>query len=161
MKRSLDYSRFLMIVLIIITFSGCAGLSVQGEKKDAKFIAIPLGCKGGLIESDLTSYLLAPAGDANFIALDAGTLLAGLRQAKKKGSLQNIKIPPDSPLNLEGVVLKNHIKAYAISHAHLDHIAGMVINAPDDSSKPILGLPSTIDTIRDHMFNWKTWPNPH
>jgi len=159
MKRYIDVSRIFMVMLIVIIFFGCARLTVQHETADAKFIAIPLGTKGGLIETDLSSYLLAPAGDTNFIALDAGTLLAGLQKAKQSGSLQGIEIPPDSPLSLEGVVMKKHIKAYVISHAHIDHVAGMVINAPDDSSKPILGLPSTIDTIRDHLFNWKTWPN--
>lgn len=146
-------------MLIVIMFFGCARPPVHHETVDAKFIAIPLGTKGGLNEADLSSYLLAPAGSTNFIAFDAGTLLAGLRQAKQKGSLQDIEIPADSPLSLEGVVMHHHIHAYAISHAHIDHVAGMVINAPDDSPKPILGLPSTINNIRDHLFNWKIWPN--
>lgn len=107
----------------------------------------------------MSSYLLSPVGDTNFIALDTGTVLTGLQQAKQKGSLEGIEIPADSPLSLEGVVMRNHIRAYAISHAHLDHVAGMVMNAPDDSSKPILGLPSTIDNIRDHLFSWKIWSN--
>jgi 3',5'-cyclic-nucleotide phosphodiesterase len=159
MKRNLVVLRIFIVVLIVVIFSGCARLLVRHETVDAKFIAIPLGTKGGLIESDLSSYLLAPAGDTNFIALDAGTLLAGLRQAKQKGSFKGIEISSDSPLSLEGIVMQNHIKAYVISHAHMDHVAGMVMNAPDDTPKPILGLPSTIDTIRDHLFNWKTWPN--
>lgn len=159
MKRSFDVFRIVAVMLIVIVFSGCARAPVRHETGSAKFIAIPLGTKGGLIEADLSSYLLAPAGDTNFIALDAGTLLAGLRRARQQGSLQEIEIPADSPLSLEGVAMRHHIKAYVISHAHIDHVAGMVINAPDDGPKPILGLPSTIDTIRDHLFNWKTWPN--
>lgn len=159
MKRYRDIARRVVVMLIIIMVSGCARPPVQHETGAAKFMAIPLGTKGGLREADLSSYLLAPAGETNFIALDAGTLLTGLQHAKQHGSLQGIEIPADSPLSLEGVVLHHHIKAYVISHAHLDHVAGMVINAPDDSSKPILGLPSTIDYIRDHLFNWKIWPN--
>ena len=126
---------------------------------DAKFVVIPLGTKGGLIEADLSSYLVSPVGDTNFIAFDAGTVMTGLQQAKRKGSFQDISIPKNSPLSLEATVMVDHIKAYAISHAHIDHVAGMVISAPYDSPKPILGLPSTIDNIRDHLFNWKIWPN--
>jgi len=159
MKSYRDVSHLVVVMSIVIMLSVCARPPVHYETGDAKFMAIPLGTKGGLIESDLSSYLLSPVGDTNFIALDAGTILAGLQQAKQKGSLQGIEIPADSPLNLEGVVIHHHIKAYAISHAHIDHVAGMVLNAPDDSPKPILGLPSTIDNIRDHLFNWKIWPN--
>lgn len=147
------------IILVAMLFSGCVRPPVRQGAATAKFIAIPLGTKGGLMEADLSSYLLAPAGDTDFIALDAGTLFVGLRQAKQKGSLRGLEIPADSPLCLEGVVIRDHIKAYVISHAHVDHVAGMVMSAPDDSPKPILGLPSTIDNIRDHLFNWKVWPN--
>ena len=159
MKRNLKFPRILMLILIIIIFSGCVRQSVLQNTDNAKFIAIPLGTKGGLIEADLSSYLLAPYGDPNFIVLDAGTLMTGLQQTAKLGSLQKINIHADSLLSPEGVMLRDHIKAYAISHAHLDHVAGLVINSPDDSSKPILGLPSTIDNIRYHLFNWKIWPN--
>ena len=38
-------------------------------------------------------------------------------------------------------------------------MAGLVHNSPDDSAKEILGIDSTIDNIRDHLFNWKIWPN--
>jgi len=148
-----------MILLILNLVSGCSQSQILQKTSNAKFMAIPLGTKGGLTEANLSSYLLAPVGDTNFIALDAGTLLTGLQKAKLQGSLGGIEIPEHSRLSLEGVVLCDHIKAYAISHAHLDHVAGLVINAPDDSAKPILGLPSTIDNIRDHLFNWKIWPN--
>lgn len=149
----------LAMVMVLLVSACVARHPVQSETGKARFTAIPLGTKGGMEEGNLSSYLLSPAGDPNFIAFDAGTILAGLQQARQKGSLQDIKIPADSPLGLEGVLMGHHIKAYAISHAHIDHLAGMVINAPDDSAKPILGLPSTIDSIRDHLFNWKIWPN--
>ncbi len=150
------------LVVAIVTNSmlyGCTRLPVPSQAGDAKFMAIPLGTKGGSAEGNLSAYLLAPTGDLNFIAFDAGTILTGLQRAREKGSLQGVEIPADSQLSLEGAVLRHHIKAYAISHPHMDHVAGMVLNAPDDSSKPVLGLPSTIDGIRDHLFNWEIWPN--
>lgn len=154
-----NISRILIFVLIVtFLFTGTV-LFAEDTAFSAKFIAIPLGTKGGLIESDLSSYLLAPAGSTNFIALDAGTITSGLQRAVQNKSFDDIAVPEDNQLSVEGYILQNHIKAYAISHAHLDHVAGLVINSPSDSSKPILGLPNTIDNIRDHLFNWKIWPN--
>jgi 3',5'-cyclic-nucleotide phosphodiesterase len=122
-------------------------------------VTIALGTAGGLTEANLTSYLLAPSGTFDFVALDAGTLLTGLEQANRKGSFAKIPVPPDSPLTVEGYILTQRIKAYLLSHAHLDHVAGLVLNSPDDTKKDILGLSSTLDTLRDHLFNHKLWPN--
>ena len=129
------------------------------EVSEPAFVTIPLGTTGGLMEGDLPAYLLASVNDNNFIALDAGTILTGLQEAKKRGSFGDLTPPEDSDLTLEGWLMQEKIKAYLISHAHLDHVAGLVINSPDDGTKPIIGLAVTIDTIRDHLFNWKVWPN--
>jgi 3',5'-cyclic-nucleotide phosphodiesterase len=122
-------------------------------------VTVVLGAGGGLHEANLTAYLLAPLGESQFLALDAGTLLSGLRVATQMGSFADIQVPPASSLTLEGWILREHIKAYALSHAHLDHISGLVLNAPDDSPKSIFGLDATLDTLRDHVFNWQVWPN--
>lgn len=140
-----------------LVLAGCAN-TINHADNDS-FIVVPLGTKGGLIESNLSSYLITTTDSDNFIAFDAGTVLAGLREANKQGSLQFINQPENDPTSKESYVLQKHIKAYAISHAHFDHVAGMVINSTDDSKKPILGLPSTIEHFRDHIFNWQVWPN--
>ena len=129
------------------------------SKETVTFVSIPLGVTGGLREDNISSYLLAPKDSTDFIALDAGTLFAGLRQARIQESFEEIELPPDSELTLEGVMMQQYIKAYLISHAHIDHVAGLVLNAPDDGKKDIMGIPFTIDNIRDHLFNWKIWPN--
>ena len=151
--------RLFEIITLLVILASVFGLAQEARSEDAKFVSIPLGVKGGLREDNLSSYLLAPKGSTDFIALDAGTLLAGLRQARIMESFQDIRVPVDSELILEGWVLQHHIKAYLISHAHIDHVAGLVLNAPDDNSKEILGIDSTIDYIRDYLFNWKIWPN--
>lgn len=115
----------------------------------AAFTVVPLGVKGGLDESNLSSYLVAAAGTGDYIALDAGTLYAGIRKAVEGGVFP----PPVSE------VLRNRIKAYFISHPHLDHVAGLIINSPDDSSKNIYGLPSCLDVLKDKYFSWKSWAN--
>jgi 3',5'-cyclic-nucleotide phosphodiesterase len=126
---------------------------------EPQFVTIVLGTAGGLMESNLSSYLLAPTGSTDFVALDAGTLLTGLQQANRKGNLSDIALATPSSLSVEGQVLTQHIKAYLLSHAHLDHLAGLVLNSPEDVAKNILALPSTIDHLRDHVFNEQIWPN--
>jgi 3',5'-cyclic-nucleotide phosphodiesterase len=147
-----------VLLAFVYSFSGTHSIATACAS-DAAFTVIPLGTKGGLTESDLSAYLVSTISKNNFIALDAGTILDGLRRAEQSGSLNFIGIPTDSSVSPARMALQNHIKAYAISHSHIDHLAGMVINSPDDTAKPILGLPSTINNIRDHLFNWKIWPN--
>jgi 3',5'-cyclic-nucleotide phosphodiesterase len=158
-QRTNVHAMIVIGIFIFMTMFGLAQETLAKENPSAAFVTIPLGVNGGLTEDNLSSYLLAPKGDTNFIALDAGTLLAGLRQARIMESFQGITVPADSPLTLEGWVLQNQVKAYLISHAHVDHIAGLISNSPDDSAKEILGLASTIDFLRDSVFNWKIWPN--
>ncbi|HTR28442.1 MAG TPA: 3',5'-cyclic-nucleotide phosphodiesterase [Puia sp.] len=113
------------------------------------FTVIPLGVKGGLDESNLSSYLVSAAGSHEYIALDAGTLYAGIRKAIGNNSIQG----PASR------VLRQDIKAYFISHPHLDHVAGLIINSPDDSTKTIYGLPACLTVLQTNYFSWKSWAN--
>jgi len=124
-----------------------------------KFNIVVLGCMGGPGEQNLSSYLIAPIGSSNYAALDAGTLLPGIVMALKKKRIPEVPVTSYQPLVSEFEVLKNHVKAYLISHAHLDHVAGLIIDSPGDSKKQILGIDSTIDYIRDHLFNGAIWPN--
>ena len=126
----------------------CLFLAGQLQAQSA-FTVIPLGVKGGLDESNLSSYLVAAGGTQDFIALDAGTLYAGIRVAIAQGSLA-------APVSR---VLRQDIKAYFISHPHLDHVAGLIINSPDDSNKTIYGLPSCLSVLQDNYFTWKSWAN--
>lgn len=114
-----------------------------------QFEVLPLGVYGGGDESNLSSYLVKQIDQPNYLALDAGTLRAGLIQAAKKGSISN------APMQ----VLKNNLKAYFISHSHLDHLSGLLINSPEDSPKPIYAFPETIEVFKNHYFVNATWSN--
>ncbi|ALG69315.1 MBL fold metallo-hydrolase [Beggiatoa leptomitoformis] len=127
------------------------------ETSQPHWVTIPLGVAGGLEEGNLSAYLLAPQDSTDFICLDAGTVYSGLLVAQQAGSFA--KIAPENNQNVVGDVLRSHIKAYLISHAHLDHVAGLVINATDDISKPIMGLPAVLADIQNHLFNWRIFPN--
>ncbi|RZK21901.1 MAG: 3',5'-cyclic-nucleotide phosphodiesterase [Hymenobacter sp.] len=113
------------------------------------FTVVPLGVRGGLDESNLSAYLVAPVGSTAYVCLDAGSLRTGLEKA-----VANRVLAP----NVD-VVLKQQIKAYLLSHAHLDHVAGLLLNAPDDAPKPIYGLASCLKTLQNDYFNWRAWPN--
>jgi 3',5'-cyclic-nucleotide phosphodiesterase len=110
---------------------------------------LPLGVKGGLDECNLSAYLVSSAGSDNFICLDAGTVYSGLRVARKKGSIQKT----------EQAFLKENIKGYFISHGHLDHVAGLILNSPEDSKKPIYALPEVLDVFKSNYFTRNAWAN--
>ena len=118
-------------------------------KNAAAFRLVPLGVLGGIDESNLSAYMLAPAGSTNYICLDAGTLHYGIKKAIDNKAF---KVSQEE-------VLRQYIKGYFISHAHLDHLAGLVINAPEDSTKNIYGLQSTLETLKTHYFTWASWAN--
>jgi cAMP phosphodiesterase len=113
------------------------------------FKVVPLGVYGGSDESNLSAYMLAPLGSDSYICLDAGTLHAGIEKA-----VANHVFNVDAD-----TVLKRYIKGYFISHPHLDHVAGMIINSPDDGPKKVYGLQYTLDVLRDNYFTWKSWAN--
>ena len=123
------------------------------------FDVIVLGALGGIQDGNLSSYLIRPHGDRNAIACDAGSLVNGLKVAQDKGVFRDVKAPENSTDSVIGHVLKNEIKGYLISHAHLDHVQGLVIASPDDSNKTIYSLPSVSAEIEQNYFNWKAWPN--
>ncbi|EIJ42604.1 low-affinity cAMP phosphodiesterase [Beggiatoa alba B18LD] len=132
-------------------------IAVETKVKQTQWVSIPLGVAGGIEENNLSAYLLAPAGSTDFICLDAGTLYQGLNVARQAGSFATITIPTD--VNPAMYLLRQHVKAYLISHAHLDHLNGLILNATDDSAKPILGLPIVLTDIQNNLFNWRIFPN--
>ncbi len=113
------------------------------------FKVVPLGVKGGSDESNLSSYMLAATGSNDYICLDAGTIHYGIQKAIDAGVFKG-------DIN---TVLKNNIKAYLISHPHLDHVAGLIINSPDDTVKNIYALPFCIEVLKEKYFSWKSWAN--
>ncbi len=105
----------------------------------ARFDIVALGVGGGLVEGDLTSFLLARHGEQKFIGLDAGSVGSGLAKA---------------------AVDFGDVKAWAITHPHLDHVEGLAMNIVNATGTvPLYGLSSTIDALRDHLFNGVLWAN--
>lgn len=122
----------------------------NAQTPNTGFKIIPLGVKGGLDESNLSAYLVTARGSDGFICLDAGTINAGLQKAaqNKLFDLSNAES-----------IQKKYIQAYFISHGHLDHLAGLVLNAPNDAPKLVYAFPSVIDVLKNNYFTWKSWAN--
>jgi cAMP phosphodiesterase len=133
------------LLTILLTLSSVLCLA-QSEKA---FKIVPLGVLGGIDESNLSAYMVAPAGSKKYICLDAGTLHYGIEKAIARHVFD---IPADE-------VLKKYIKGYFISHSHLDHLAGLIINSPDDSAKNIYAFADCITTFKTHYFTWQSWAN--
>ena len=128
-----------------IMFFFTAGLA----KAQNTFTILPLGVYGGSDESNLSAYLLGCKDSSDYICLDAGTIYDGLKAAHDKGF---VKKDIDN-------FLKENIKAYLISHGHLDHNAGLIINSPNDAAKNIYALPFCIDVLKTKYFTWTSWAN--
>ncbi len=137
MKRLIP---FLIFLLFCVTLKAQPGYY---------FKVVPLGVHGGSTENNLSAYLLALNDSNSFISLDAGTIHAGLVRAVARGSLSG---SPDS-------LMRTAIKGFLISHPHLDHVAGLIINSPEDAPKTVYALPACLSVIEDKYFSWKSWAN--
>ena len=137
------FTRFL-VCFVLISFNAFS----QKEQK-ASFQVVPLGIKGGIDEKNLSAYLIAPANTKDFICLDAGTVNAGIEKAIEN---KVFKVSTSE-------VLRKYIKGYLISHAHLDHVSGLIINSPADSSKTVYATNKCMEMMENHYFNDQTWAN--
>ena len=142
--------RLLKIMFLLLPF--LMNDKINAQSSENGFTIIPLGVKGGLDESNLSAYLVKANGAEQFICLDAGTIYAGLLKATNTG----IYHPTNDPTDFQ----KKYINSYFISHGHLDHTAGLVLNSPGDSfKKNIYAIPSVIDVLKSSQFSSKSWSN--
>lgn len=139
-----------LFFLVLLTFANLNAQSNNSANAMQGFKVIPLGVKGGLDESNLSAYLVAASGSEQYICLDAGTIYKGLALA-----IDNKLFNTPNP----NLVQQKHINSYFISHAHLDHTAGLIMNAPNDASKKLYGLPSVLEVFKKNYFTWSAWAN--
>lgn len=134
---------FNRIIWILFTAISC---TAWGQ---VSFHVVPLGTRGGTDESNLSAYAVAATGTSDYVCLDAGTLHTGIQKA-----IENNVWAGDATS-----FLRKNIKGYLISHPHFDHLAGLIINAPEDSSKFIYGTASCLSVLQRNNFNWSSWAN--
>lgn len=124
-------------------------ISLQLFAQNAAFEVVPLGVKGGIDEKNLSAYLVAPINTHDYICLDAGTINSGIEKA-----ITNKVFSVSA-----NEVLRKYIKGYCISHAHLDHVSGLIINSPADSTKTVYATSKCMEMMQKHYFNGETWAN--
>jgi 3',5'-cyclic-nucleotide phosphodiesterase len=139
-----------IVAILLLVAAHVAGQSNNASISTNGFKVIPLGVKGGLDESNLSAYLVAAGGSDQFICLDAGTIYKGLELAAAKKIFK-----PSNP----SIIQQNNINSYFISHAHLDHTAGLIMNSPNDKAKNLYGLASVLDVFKKNYFTWSAWAN--
>jgi cAMP phosphodiesterase len=139
-----------IVSILLIAFLHVSGQTNNSSNSTNGFKIIPLGVKGGLDESNLSAYLVAASGSDQFICLDAGTIYKGLELAAAKKLFKST-----NPSKIQ----QEQINGYFISHAHLDHTAGLIMNSPNDKAKNLYGLASVLDVFKKNYFTWSAWAN--
>lgn len=79
------------------------------------------------------------------------------------GPFSGISLPFASARANAVHVVREHVSTYLITHPHLDHVSGFVINtaAFHNTSRPkrLAALPFAVNAIKTHIFNDVIWPN--
>ena len=119
----------------------------------------------------------------SLIAVDAGSHLASIVRILQRdmprvsedipprghsrtldhGPFQDIKFPHISARANALHIFRELLHSVLITHPHLDHLSAIAINTPaleyGREAKAIFALPSTLDAIKNHIFNDFIWPN--
>lgn len=164
--------RYTLGLFVLAALSACNTTSIKSNDQTNEtafkassnsvapaFQLITLGDTGGIKDGNLSAFLLRSVHEENFVALDAGTIVNGIDVALESDAFDGLENRPDEGLKANGNILHNHVKAYLISHGHLDHVAGLLVASPDDNEKPIYALKSVNDTMGSTYFNWQAWAN--
>lgn len=135
------------------------------------------------MESNTTAFLVRSLSSGwrkgSVLSLDAGVQLSAITRILHEtqppdladlklphtlasGPFEGLEVPFASPEANAAHIHRNLIDTYLITHPHLDHIAGFIINTaglPGSRPKRLAGLPSTIAAFKTHIFNNVIWPN--
>lgn len=81
----------------------------------------------------------------------------------EKGPFAGLPFPNETARANALHVVREQVSTYLITHPHLDHVSGFVINtaAFHNTSRPkrLAALPFTVNAIKTHIFNNIVWPN--
>ena len=79
-----------------------------------------------------------------------------------KGPFEGLEIQHRTAKANAAYITRTLIDTCLLTHPHLDHINGFVVNTaslPGSRPKRLAGLPGTIEAIKNHIFNNIIWPN--
>jgi cAMP phosphodiesterase len=136
------------------------------------------------LEDNTTAFLVRSTATGwkkgSVLAVDAGVHLASIVRILENhpsdsspdhadkpvtlinGPFEGLEIPHSLAKSNAAYITRTLVGTYLITHPHLDHISGFVVNtAALQGSRPkvLAGLPSTIEAFKDHIFNNVIWPN--
>ncbi|POR32448.1 Putative 3',5'-cyclic-nucleotide phosphodiesterase [Tolypocladium paradoxum] len=154
----------------------------MGEDAGPALQVIVLGSGGGPQESNITAFLVRSVSQdwskGSIVAVDAGVHLSAITRlihdalpsppptslpyTLTTGPFAGLSLPHSSAAANAAHVTRNLVDTYLITHPHLDHISGFVVNTaglPGTRPKKLAGLPSTIQAFKSHIFNNVIWPN--
>mmetsp|Transcript_16919 Transcript_16919/g.26298 ORF Transcript_16919/g.26298 Transcript_16919/m.26298 type:complete len:656 (+) Transcript_16919:94-2061(+) len=148
----------------------------KAEEPDYVFRIFACGGKGGAYQSDLTSFFIAHKDQPyNFLSMDAGSGMDCIRKAKENGVLnaylldeEKFKAQPDvlgdTPnffqLSDVGYFKQKQLNGFLVTHAHIDHTAGLVVGSADDAyaaKKPVIAQTDVVTAVKG-TFKQPLWP---
>lgn len=151
--------KIILALVFTVLLDTLLSAAAQSKSLEPAFEVIVLGDRGGIKDGNLSAFLLRSLTESNYIALDAGTLVNGIEVALENKAFKHLPRYEALGWSPAGVILREHIKGYLLSHAHLDHVSGMLIASPEDSTKSIYALASVNKMIGETYFNGKAWAN--
>ncbi|KAH7341539.1 cAMP phosphodiesterases class-II-domain-containing protein [Rhizoctonia solani] len=150
-------------------------MSVHSRKKrrmdSGHFDLVVVGCGGGHDETNLSGYLLKPRDKQwsdGILGIEAGSGYGALKQLFESthphlfASLfrPNSSKRPYSATDKAHTVF-THLRAYLISHAHLDHCASLIISSGSlpGPTRHILGTQSVLEDLERCIWRpGRCWP---
>ena len=132
--------------------------SISGDSNAVKANESHGNGSGGSLNSTLARTSLSPSISADELeaAKPEPTMLSS-------GPFAGLKLPNASARANALHIIRNYVNTYLITHPHLDHLSGFAINtaAFHATSRPktVAALPSTVDAMKQHIFNDVIWPN--
>ncbi|TQV94438.1 Cyclic-AMP phosphodiesterase, class-II [Cordyceps javanica] len=150
------------------------------ENRSSRIESRP-GAGGGPQESNVTAFLVRSLEQdwrkGSLVAVDAGVHLSAITRlideatpsptpsppfTLTSGPFAGLRLPHGTASANAAHVTRALVDTYLITHPHLDHISGFVINTaglPGTRPKKLAALPSTIQAFKTHIFNNIIWPN--
>jgi cAMP phosphodiesterase len=93
---------------------------------------------------------------------ESGDMITAEKTTLIDGPFEGLEIPYKSAKANAAHITRALVDTYLITHPHLDHISGFVVNTaalPGLRPKRLAGLPFTIEAFKNHIFNNVIWPN--
>jgi cAMP phosphodiesterase len=131
-------------------------LALPARAAQPAFELTPLGVLGGDDDTNLSSYALGIPGKPASLLIDAGAFTEGVALWKHAGTSPSARAKALTELF-------GQLDAVLITHAHLDHVSGLLLTSPmilgahRKTPLPIAGLPQTLEGLHAHALSAPLW----